>query len=242
MLRRQSAIVVAMAAGMLIPAARATAQEPGQPTGRRVAAVVAEIRDRAGIFGADAIAEARRELERVSRKTGLSIIIETIDSLDGRPAERVALDLARRSGIHGIFMLIAQKEHKIEVMGSAEARDVVSDAHRRKIVAAFAEGFSRRDYNEGLKRGVAAIVAMLEEVHPGLPGGGTATGRPPVPEGRSVLSTGEAAPGVRPARYGRLAARRAEPGPAHARRRPRDRRRGRGQGPIDGLEDEHRRG
>ncbi len=83
---------------------------------------IVEVRDRAGLFGADAIASAKGELQRVARETGASIIIETVDSLEGKPADRVAVGLItarRRSGIRGIFLLIARKERKLEVLGSA---------------------------------------------------------------------------------------------------------------------------
>jgi glc operon protein GlcG len=180
-----------MAIEMVVPVGFSRAQEPGLPTGRRQAAVVAEIRDRAGLFGADAIAQARRELERVSRETGVSIVIETIDSLEDQPVDRVADGLARRSGIRGIFILAARKEHKLEVLPSREYREILTDAHRRAIISAFAEGFGRRDFNDGLKRGVAAVVAMMEAARPSR--ASSPSPRPPVPEGRSGLTTEEAA-------------------------------------------------
>ena len=97
----------------------AVGQEPGPSAGR----VIADIRDRAGLFGADAIATARRELERIARQSGASIVIETVDSLEGEPADKAAVNLARRSGIRGIFILAARKEHKLEVLGSGHYRE-----------------------------------------------------------------------------------------------------------------------
>ena len=165
--------------------ARAMAQEPGPSTGR----VIADVRDRAGIFGADAIATARRELEKVARQSGASIIIETVDSLQGEPADRFAVNLARRSGIRGVFILAARKEHKLEVLGSGHFREVLTDANRRAIVGAFSEGFRRQDYNEGLKHGVAELARVMESARPAM----AASPRPPVPESRSGLSTEAAA-------------------------------------------------
>jgi glc operon protein GlcG len=182
-------VVLAMALGMVAPVGLARGQEPGFPTRRAVAAVVVEIRDRAGLFGADAIAGARRELERASRETGVSVVIETIDSLDGQPADRAAMELAERSGNRGIYILAARKEHKLEVLASREYRGILTDAHRRAIISAFSQPFSRQDFNEGLRRGAAAIVAMLDAVQPSRAG----SPRPPVPEGRSGLATEEVA-------------------------------------------------
>jgi uncharacterized protein GlcG (DUF336 family) len=163
----------------------AIAQEPGPSSGR----VIADIRDRAGLFGADAIATARRELERVARHSGASIVIETVDSLGGEPADQFAVNLARRSGIRGIFVLAARKEHKLEVLGSGHYREILTDAHRRAIVDAFSEGFRRQDYNEGLKHGVAELARVMESARPLA----VTSPRPPVPEARSGLSTEAAA-------------------------------------------------
>jgi uncharacterized protein GlcG (DUF336 family) len=147
------AFAMVIGAGVL-----ATAQEAG--TGR----VTAEVRDRAGLFGADAIASARGELERVARETGASIVIETVDTLDGEPFDRVALSHARASGIRGIFILIARKERKLDVLGSGHYKEVLTPAHIRAIRDAFFEGFRRQDYNEGLKRGVAELARVMASV------------------------------------------------------------------------------
>lgn len=177
------ALAVAMAGWVGVVAAMA--QEPGPSGGR----VIADIRDRAGLFGADAIASARREMERVARQSGASIVIETVDSLGGEPADRFAVEHARRSGIRGIFILAARKEHKIEVLGSGRYREVLTDARRRAIIDAFLDGFRRQDFNDGLRQGVAALARAMESA----PRVAADSPRPPVPEGRSGLSTEAAA-------------------------------------------------
>ncbi len=148
-------VAIALAVLAIVAGAPARGQEIG--AGR----VVAEIRDRAGLFGADAIASARGELTRVARETGASIILETVDSLDGQPADRVAVEHARTSGIRGVFVLIARKERKFEVLGSGHFKDVLTDDHIRAIRGAFFEGFRRQDYNEGLKHGVAELARIM---------------------------------------------------------------------------------
>ena len=69
-----------------------------QEAGPRVGKISSEIRDTAGLFAADAIATATRELDRIERASGAAIIIETIDTLKGDPADKVAIRLAERSG------------------------------------------------------------------------------------------------------------------------------------------------
>jgi glc operon protein GlcG len=154
----------------------AAAQEAGQGNRRSES----DVRDTAGFFSTEAIYEARRELRRRESETGASVVVETIDSLEGDPAEAAAMNRARRSGIRGLFVLIARKEHKIEVLASREYRDVLTDARREKILTAFTEAFRRKDLDEGLKRGVAAIGEVLAAAHrtAGRPSGATAANPP----------------------------------------------------------------
>src|SRR5262249_16042587 len=121
--------------------------------------------------------------------TGASIIIETVDTLGGEPADRFAIGQARRSGIRGVFILIARKEHKLEVLGSGRYRELLGDNHRRAIIEGFSEGFRRQDFNEGLKDGVTERARVLGSTRP-PPANAP---RAPVPEAPSGLSTRMAA-------------------------------------------------
>jgi glc operon protein GlcG len=177
--------MLALVVGLMGIGGIAPAQEPRPAAGRPTA----EVRDRAGLFGADAIASARGELERVARETGASIIIETVDTLEGEPADRFAVGLARRSGIRGVFIVIARKERKLEVLGSGHYKDTLTADHRKAIRAAFFEGFRRQDFNEGLKHGVAELARVLAAARPAA----VDAPRAPVPEAPSGISTGTAA-------------------------------------------------
>jgi glc operon protein GlcG len=133
----------------------------GQEALPRLPKVSSTIRDKAGLFGADAIAKAGGELESLERATGAATIIETIDTLKGEPADKVAVREAEQSGIHGVFILIAQKERKLEVLASRHFREALTEDHRLAIRKAFFEGFQHKDFNEGLRLGVAAIGKTL---------------------------------------------------------------------------------
>lgn len=166
------AVVLVVAGWTGIGGVLATAQEPAR-------GMVAEVRDRAGMFGAGAIESARGELQRVAQQSGASIVIETIDSLSGQPAERVAIDLAQRSGIRGVFILLARKEHKLEVLGSGPYRSLLDDARRRTIIDAFLGGFRQNDFNAGLSAGIAALGRVLESTRPPEPVVARPSGSPP---------------------------------------------------------------
>ncbi len=76
------------------------------------------LRDAAGLFGAQPIAAARKELRDLESKTGVPTIIATVETLDERPIEDEAPIMARESGIEGIFILISKKERRIQVIVS----------------------------------------------------------------------------------------------------------------------------
>ena len=56
-----------------------------------------EIRDRARMFSAGAVKQARAELDRAERTTGIPVLIETIESIPG--LDRNASSKARREAI-----------------------------------------------------------------------------------------------------------------------------------------------
>ncbi len=141
----------------IIPPAMVGSVVWGQEAAPAFLGASSDIRDKAGLFGADAIASARKDLSAIERATGAATIIETIDTLGNESADKLALKEAERSGIHGLFILIAKKERKLEVLASRHYREIMSEDHRVAIRKAFFEGFQHKDFNEGLKLGVAAI-------------------------------------------------------------------------------------
>jgi uncharacterized protein GlcG (DUF336 family) len=124
-----------------------------------------DVIDEAGLFDSGAVEAARKELRRIERDTNLATVVQTVASLKGTPISEAAATAAGKSGIHGIFVLIAKNEHKIEMLVSSKFRDVVTEPRRELIRAGFIEGFKRRDFNEGLKHGVAAIAAQTASIH-----------------------------------------------------------------------------
>jgi glc operon protein GlcG len=75
------------------------------------------------------------------------------------------------------------------VLGSGHYKELLTDAHRQAIRAAFFEGFRRKDFNEGLKHGVAELARVLASARPAALG----APRAPIPEAPSGISTNSAA-------------------------------------------------
>jgi uncharacterized membrane protein YgcG len=151
------------AAAIMAGLAWCAADPAGAQEAKRAATLLQEtkphsdVRDSARLFQPAAVAAARKELERIERDTHLATIIETVETLTGRPIDEQAQLEAQRSGIHGIFALIAHKEKSIEVLVSRAYQRALSKPRQEAIRAAFIDGFRRNAFDEGLKQGVAAI-------------------------------------------------------------------------------------
>ena len=115
------------------------------------------------MFDEAAVVDAHKELRRIENETNVSTVIETVETLKGESIEKAAENLARHSGIHGIFILVAKKEHTIEILVSHSFQSAVTRARRDTIKDAFIAGFRQREFNEGLKHGVAAIGKVLAD-------------------------------------------------------------------------------
>jgi glc operon protein GlcG len=119
--------------------------------------VPSDVRDNARIFSDDVLRSARESLERIEKATGVPVLIETIDSLRGEASDEAAARLARRSGTQGVFILVARKEAKIEVLASRRYAEALPRAARNNVRAAFADSFRKEEFDGGLSKGIDAI-------------------------------------------------------------------------------------
>jgi len=134
--------------------------KPGRPQ-ESIGRPAPEVRDTAGLFGAGAIAAAERRLRAIENETGVATRIETIATVKGELIDDLTGRLARQSGIQGIFVLIARKESKIEVLVSHRYSEALTRSRVDTIRSAFIEGFRRQEFNEGLQRGVNSIQEVV---------------------------------------------------------------------------------
>src|SRR5262245_48528879 len=91
------------------------------------------VRDAANMFSADARKQANDQLERIHQSSGWPVIIETIESLGGKSVDDLALDKARSSRIHGVYLLLANKEHKISIQVHDSAKGVFDSTVRESL-------------------------------------------------------------------------------------------------------------
>jgi glc operon protein GlcG len=143
-----------------------TTKSPGQEPVRSATKaadleLLSDVMDKAGLFSAGAIEAARQDLRRIERETHVATLIHTVESLRGQKLAAAATEAARHSGIEGAFILIAKKEKEIELLVSKKFSRVLTPKRQSLIRAAFIDGFKKQDFDEGLKRGVAAVAQEL---------------------------------------------------------------------------------
>jgi len=119
------------------------------------------VRDQAKLFSAEAIHSAREALAKIEKSIGAPVLIETIETLDGDLVDEVATRRARRTGTQGVYVLIAKKETKLEVLPSARYLPALPKEARIRVRGAFIDRFRGRQFDAGLRSGIAAITEEL---------------------------------------------------------------------------------
>jgi hypothetical protein len=125
-------------------------------------ASASEINDTAGMFDPAVVRRAQAELERIERQYQVPITIETTPSLDGQNVNDLAVLRDRQRGNRGIYILMAQREHKISnVLIPGTLKDRLPEQRLLGVRDAFTAGFKQGDFNGGLTQGIRGIEAML---------------------------------------------------------------------------------
>ncbi|GIW86282.1 MAG: hypothetical protein KatS3mg108_0606 [Isosphaeraceae bacterium] len=114
----------------------------------------AEIRDEAGLFGEAARQRAEAALERIERETGVPVLIQTLESLNGQPIERLAQSVGTRWGRPGVLVLIARRDQKVHV---SSFRGFIGRDRERQITETLVSAFRGRDFDGGLEQAIARI-------------------------------------------------------------------------------------
>src|SRR3954463_11471433 len=100
---------IALLASFLVLNPIAAPQEvPRRKSLPEMVATPSDVRDTAGLFAAEAVRSAREALQKIEKSTGVATLIETTETLKGENVDEVAIRLARRSGLKGVFILIAR--------------------------------------------------------------------------------------------------------------------------------------
>jgi glc operon protein GlcG len=133
----------------------------------------ASVLDGARLFSEEGRTRAQQTLDHLARQHGVSAWIETVEALDGRSIETASREAAEQRGGRGIFVLIARRDRKIDVVVPAALRDRIDEPARATIQEAFIAGLKAGDPDRALSDGLRRLLEVAD-AHPVRAGGGAA--------------------------------------------------------------------
>lgn len=143
--------------------------ELSQPLGGRVA-------DRADLLSTEQEAALAQELQALEHATSVQIAIATLPSLDGRPIEEVALQLAQTWALgqrgldNGALVLVARDERQVRIEVGYGLEGTIPDALASRIIRErIAPRFREGDYAGGLLAAVQGLSLAARREDPSAP-------------------------------------------------------------------------
>ena len=150
-----TAIVVSLCASLTAPAAN-----PPELTGRIV--------DQADIIPAATRSTIEPKLADLETKSGIQLVVATVNSLDGEEIEPYANELFRswklgeKTKNNGVLLLVAPKEKRVRIEVGYGLEGTLTDALSTVIISnAIAPRFKVGDFGGGISRGVDDIISVL---------------------------------------------------------------------------------
>jgi hypothetical protein len=132
-----------------------------------------EVRDRAGMFSPEAVKDAKAKLDRIEQKTGIPIVVETIDRIPGldrnaststrRAAiERLAEQRAKEIGYEGAYLLISKGDRVSSPLLVRERYEpFLPKESRQAVIDALLGGFKAGNFDKGLISATEALDRSL---------------------------------------------------------------------------------
>ena len=126
------------------------------------------VTDLANLLYAGARANLERKLQDFEDKSGIQLVIATVNSLEGNDVEPIANELFRawklgeKSKSNGVLFLIAPNQRKLRIEVGYGLEGTLTDAISKIIIAnAVVPRFKANDYAGGIQRGVDDIITTL---------------------------------------------------------------------------------
>jgi uncharacterized protein len=152
--------LIAVAAALLWFAVAAVAQTFPALTGRIV--------DQANVISADARRTIEPKLVDLETKSGIQLVVATVNSLEGQEIEPYANALFRKWQLgekaknNGVLLLVAPKERRVRIEVGYGLEGTLTDALSKVIIVnAITPRFKTGDFSDGILRGVDDIITVL---------------------------------------------------------------------------------
>jgi uncharacterized protein len=124
--------------------------------------------DQANIIPADTRSAIIVKLAELESKSGIQLVVATVNSLEGQEIEPYANELFRTWGLgqkeknNGVLLLVAPNEHRVRIEVGYGLEGTLTDALSKVIITnAITPRFKTGDFGGGIARGVDDIITVL---------------------------------------------------------------------------------
>jgi uncharacterized protein len=131
-------------------------------------ALTGRIVDQANVIPADTRSTIETKLANLEAKSGIQLVVATVNSLEGQEIEPYANALFRewklgeKAKNNGVLLLVAPKERRVRIEVGYGLEGTLTDALSKVIITtAIAPKFKTGDFAGGIEAGVDAIVTIL---------------------------------------------------------------------------------
>src|SRR5690242_8054196 len=131
-------------------------------------ALTGRIVDQANIISSDARRTIEPKLADLEAKSGIQLVVATVNSLEGQEIEPYANELFRnwklgeKTKNNGVLLLVAPNERRVRIEVGYGLEGTLTDALSKVIIAnAITPRFKAGDFSGGISRGVDDIITVL---------------------------------------------------------------------------------
>src|SRR5262245_23190603 len=131
-------------------------------------ALTGRVVDQANIIQPGTRAAIEQKSANLETKSGIQLVVATVNSLEGQEIEPYANELFRKWGLgekkknNGVLLLVAPNERRVRIEVGYGLEGTLTDALSKVIISnAMAPRFKAGNFSEGILRGVDDIITVL---------------------------------------------------------------------------------
>src|SRR4249919_2497902 len=131
-------------------------------------ALTGRVVDQANIIQSDTRAAVEQKSADLEEKSGIQLVVATVNSLEGQEIEPYANELFRKWALgekkknNGVLLLVAPNERRVRIEVGYGLEGTLTDALSKVIITnAITPRFKTGDFSDGISRGVDDIITVL---------------------------------------------------------------------------------
>ena len=131
-------------------------------------ALTGRVVDQANIIQSDKRAAIEQKSADLEEKSGIQLVVATVNSLEGQEIEPYANELFRKWALgekkknNGVLLLVAPNERRVRIEVGYGLEGTLTDALSKVIISnAMTPRFKAGNFSEGISRGVDDIITVL---------------------------------------------------------------------------------